>query len=59
MQILGYVIVKSVMGYEIRWSEYSETFVYRSSTMEGVMSFLRMNGYSQPPYSIPFIIEEY
>jgi hypothetical protein len=60
MEILGWVIVKSVMGYELRLSKHNpDQFTYRSSSFEGVVEYLRTNGYSAPPYEIPFIIESY
>jgi hypothetical protein len=60
MEILGYVIVKCIMGYELRASRHNpDQFVYRSSTMDAVLGYLRMNGYPEPPLEIPFIIESY
>lgn len=57
MDILGYVIVKTVMGYELRTSELTDAYVYRSSTFEGVLGYLQSQGYPEPPYRIPLIIE--
>jgi hypothetical protein len=59
MDILGFVIVKSIMGYELRQSRDSEQFLYRSSTFDAILGYLRMNGYGEPPYEIPLIIESF
>jgi hypothetical protein len=59
MEILGFVIVKCLMGYELRPGRYTDGFTYRSSTFEGVIGYLQMNGYPAPPYEILFIIETY
>lgn len=60
MEILGWIIVKSIMGYELRYSrDNPDQFAYRSSTFEGILGYLKMNGYPSPPYEIPFIIESF
>lgn len=60
MQVLGYIIVKSHMGYEVRYSKDNpDQFAYRSSDFGAVLGWLAMNGYREPPYEIPFIIEAY
>lgn len=59
MQILGYVIVKSMRGYELRYSKDSDQYAYLSSSFDGLLGYLRMTGYPEPPYEIPFIIEAY
>jgi len=59
MQIIGLYIFKTMLGYEVRPTRDTDQWMYRSSTFEGILGYLRQNGYREPPLEIPLIIEAY